>query len=73
MMLIIQSIEVEYGDEYIIIERIDSRTVYCLMLSIKLYIVSSLGYWRPQIWAAMSELHFRPHSPHLLAGVVSRI
>ena len=48
-LLIIQSIEVEYGEEYIIVEPMDSRIHYCLRLYIKLYIVSSQGCWRRQI------------------------
>ena len=41
MTLIIQSIEVEYTEEYIIVEPMDNTS------SVR-YFVSLLGYWRPQ-------------------------
>ena len=64
---IIQSIVVEYTEEYIVVEPMDSSV---------LYIVSSLGCLRQKSYVTMSGLYFlkcRPELPYLPAGGISRM
>ena len=65
-MLIVQSIAVEYAEEYIIVEPMDGRV---------LYIVFSFGCWRRQsCYVTVSKLHLLNvgrDAPHLPAGGLS--
>ena len=67
-MLVVQSIAVEYAEEYIIVEPMDGRV---------LYIVSSFECWRQQsCYVTMSGLHLLnvgPYAPHHPAWGLSKL
>ena len=67
-MLVVQSIAVEYAEEYIIVEPMDGRV---------LYIVSSFGCWRRRsCYVTVSELRLPkvgPDAPHLPARGLSKL